>query len=354
MLEFKEDWKEARDRLSAWWLGEDINRPILAIYAPKETVVRKKVRAPKTFMERRTNIDYRIRNSEIRMRNTFFGGEAFPLINTEIGPGDLALYLGAEPIFREDAKTVWYKPVISDLDLDKHLEFDPENKWWKFHCDFIVQASKRSFGRYLIGMPDLIEGLDTLAQLRGHEKLLVDLFKRPKWVHARLEEITELYFIYYNHFYEKIKDDVGGNAFSVYRIWAPGRTSKVQSDISAFLSPRMFKEFVDPYLRRQCSQLDFVLYHLDGPNAIQHLDILLKIPEITMIQWVPGAGEEPPESQKWRPLYKKILEAGKSIWLHVPFNCVENMIATLNSKRLFIIADAPTEMEAKKLLQKLS
>ncbi|MHA1883965.1 MAG: hypothetical protein ACW96S_02840, partial [Promethearchaeota archaeon] len=53
--------------------------------------------------------------------------------------------------------------------------------------------------------------------------------------------------------------------------------------------------------------------HLDGPNALLHLDDLLAIPELTGIQWVPGDGREPMGHEKWYPIYKKIQAAGKNI-----------------------------------------
>jgi len=67
----------------------------------------------------------------------------------------------------------------------------------------------------------------------------------------------------------------------------------------------MFKEFVFPYLQEQCSRLGFTLYHLIGPEAIRHLDQLLKIPELTAIQWVPGAGNPPNESPTCSPFTEK-------------------------------------------------
>ncbi|MBS7605690.1 MAG: hypothetical protein QXJ19_04125 [Candidatus Bathyarchaeia archaeon] len=356
MLEWKEDWYEARERLKAWWHGEKVDRPTIAVFAPKNNATKNEITfsIPKTFREKRTNIEYRILKSELDMMNTFFGGEAFPLLNTEVGPGDLALFLGAKPIFQEETKVIWYQPVISDEKLDEKLKFDPKNEWWIFFKRFISEAVKRGKGRYIVGMPDLIEGLDTLAQLRGYNKLIVDIFTRPKWVHERLIEITDLYFVYYDSIYKMISDDIGGNAFSLYGIWGPGKTSKVQCDISSLISPKMFKEFVEPYLKEQCSRLDYVLYHLDGPGALKHLDRILKIDEIKAIQWVPGAGEEPPESPKWIPLYKKILNAEKSVWLHVPINHVEYIVRELGRERVYIICKASSEKEAKELLLRVS
>ena len=59
--------------------------------------------------------------------------------------------------------------------------------------------------------------------------------------------------------------------------------------------------------------MDRCLYHLDGPQALRHLDLLLEIPEIDAIQWVPGAGRD--YWADWIHVYRKIQEAGKSLQL---------------------------------------
>jgi len=109
----------------------------------------------------------------------------------------------------------------------------------------------------------------------------------------------------------------------------------------------MFKEFVFPYLQEQCSRLGFTLYHLIGPEAIRHLDQLLKIPELTAIQWVPGAGNPPNESPTWFSLYRKILRSGKSLWLSVPPDHVRKVVNVLGEKGLFITTDVNSEKEAR-------
>lgn len=59
--------------------------------------------------------------------------------------------------------------------------------------------------------------------------------------------------------------------------------------------------------------MDRCLYHLDGPQALRHLDALLEIDEIQAIQWVPGAGQD--DWKKWIPVYRKIQDRGRSLQL---------------------------------------
>jgi hypothetical protein len=246
------------------------------------------------------------------MARTHFLAEAFPYFDTQIGPGSLGTFIGSEPNFAPD--TVWYSTSIKEADCCQKIGFYPEqNPWWQAHLAVIKAGLDRCQDNYLVGMPDLIENIDTLAQLRGPEALLYDLVERPGWVHERLAELNEIYFDAFDRIFNLIKDDSGGNAFAAFKIWGPGKTAKIQCDFSAMISPEMYAKFVLPYLNEQCEWLDYSLYHLDGTNATQHIDNLLSIPALNGIEWTPQAGKAGGGSPEWYDLYRRIKRGGKSI-----------------------------------------
>jgi 5-methyltetrahydrofolate--homocysteine methyltransferase len=72
---------------------------------------------------------------------------------------------------------------------------------------------------------------------------------------------------------------------------------------------------VVPSLTRQCRELDHSLYHLDGPGAIKHLDALMEIRELDALQWTCGAGQRDGGCERWYPIYDKVREAGKGLWI---------------------------------------
>ena len=43
------------------------------------------------------------------------------------------------------------------------------------------------------------------------------------------------------------------------------------------MSPEDFRKYIQPSLREQSEKVDHVLYHLDGPAAIKHMDALMEI-----------------------------------------------------------------------------
>lgn len=59
----------------------------------------------------------------------------------------------------------------------------------------------------------------------------------------------------------------------------------MQVDFSVMLSPGMYEQFALPELHRISSAVDHTIYHLDGQEQIRHLDMILSVPGIDLIQW---------------------------------------------------------------------
>ena len=173
----------------------------------------------------------------------------------------------------------------------------------------------------------------------------------PYHVHRFQRALLELYFEYYDRCYEITRDETGGSCFWV---WAPGRIAKLQCDFSAMISPVMFEEFALPYLREQCQRLDYSFYHLDGPQAIPHLDLLLDIPELDGIQWVPGQGNAAIDSPRWFPMYQKIQKRGKLLLLYgVNKRHIKRLVQYLSLEGLFIQTSCLHREEANELFRNL-
>lgn len=349
-MKYKEDWQITKERWTKWWENDESVGTILQVKVPREKPVSEiYVPSIKSIEEQWTNIDYRIASAEKVFATYKFMGDAFPYFDIILGPGSFAIYIGSEPVFSKD--TVWYKPFISDWNTVPELKLDPENKWWKLSREFAREGIKRGEGKFLVSTPDLIENLDTIASLRGIEKLLLDLVDNPQYVHKCQEKILSLWFECYEELYNILKGGDYGICFSAFSTWAPGKIAKLQCDMSCMISTDMFNEFVVPYLEQQCRWLDYSLYHLDGVGAIQHLDSLLSIEELDGIQWTPGEGQPNVGFPRWFPMYHKIQSAGKKLWLFsVPKEQVIGILKEL-SPRLCITTSCSSEKEGLELLR---
>ena len=310
--------------------------------------------APADIETRWVDPEYRARKAEYELSRTYFGGEAFPHYDTQIGPGSLAVYLGSEPQFAEG--TVWFDPCVHAPENHPELKFDPEQPRFLQHLELIKRGVEISDGRFLVGMPDLIENIDVLASLRGSEQLLEDLIDRPDFVTERLEQINRAYFEAFDAIREIIRDDCDWQLFSAFGALGPGRAAKVQCDAAAMISPTMFRRFVVPAMRRQCAWLDFSLFHLDGEDSLCHLDALLEMPELTAIEWTPvfcwaGEGGGHP---KWYDLYRRILAAGKGVQaISVGADQVIPLLDAVGGAGMYITTGASSESEARQLAEKV-
>jgi 5-methyltetrahydrofolate--homocysteine methyltransferase len=320
-LLYKEDWPEAQKHIEAWWAGSSLGRPMLAFAAPRDKPMDPLPlpARPQTPQGRHLDPDWVYTNQENFLRSHRMMAEQYPVFSLNIGPGSLALYLGSEPGFSDE--TIWFEPCLpedeDELEATPLPSFDPENPWWEKHLELVRIGAERAKGKGYMTMPDLVEDIDILAAMRGPEDTLTDLYDRPEWVKAWVKRIDELYFEYFDRMYELIKDERGGNAFTAFQLWAPGKTAKIQCDFSYMIGHEMFAEFVAPGLGEICKKLDYSVYHLDGPNCIQHAKHLVKIPELNAIQWTPGAGVPRSEDPRWFDFYHEVRDAGKSLELIV-------------------------------------
>jgi len=345
------DLEGARRRLSAWWHGEVEDRVAWAIMArraePREAVP--PAPEPGGIADWWTNPQGRLARWEQGLAQTEYLGEAIPYFDTQIGPGSLGIMLGARPHF--DTNTVWYEPCLDDLEQAPELALDPGNEWFQAHLALIRYGLERARGRYLVGIPDLIEGLDTLAALHNNQRLLLDLVDRPRTVHRFLRQITDLYFEAFDPMYELVRDEVGGCCFSAFAAWAPRRYAKLQCDFSAMIGPAMFGKFVAPYLAAQCERLDYAMYHLDGPDCIRHLDALLGVPRLQVIQWTPGAGAPGVHDPCWYDMYRHILERKCVILMGVPLGQAEQVVKAIGARGVLMVSWAESVEEGLRALE---
>ena len=233
--------------------------------------------------------------------------DMLPVANTQLGPGSLAAILGG--VYEGGEDTIWIHP---DPNYKDDIVFNPNHPNYLLHKALLRACKAKAQGHYYVGMPDLMEGLDVLAAIKGTDKVLLDTVMQPEVLEHQMQQINDIYFQVFDELYDIIREG-DEMAFCYFSSWAPGKMTKLQSDISTMISVDDYRRFVQPFIREQCQKIDYTLYHLDGVGAMRHVDALLEIDELNAIQWTPGVGEPQGGSPKWYDLYKKILAHGKSV-----------------------------------------
>jgi hypothetical protein len=309
----KENSDEAKERMNAWWDCEIIDRPAIAYSYRKVNFKTSDGFNNWDLAKDIDNIaDYQFKFVK-NAQNRYFGGEQFPNLWPNYGPGIVAAVLGVVPEFK--AGTVWFHrptPIDQIVSLLESVKLDANNEWYMRLVRIITFAVEKSNGLYGVGQPDLGGVLDILSSFLGPEDLIINMRRKPEIIDTCRAIILEKLLKIYDNLQSIIDSaDLGCNAW--LDVWSHKHWYPLQCDFSAMLSPKWFSRFVLPDLVAQAEHMDYAIYHLDGPNELKYLDELIAEPSITGIQWVPGIGETSMESEKWFLLYKKIQEAGKNL-----------------------------------------
>ena len=311
-MTFKDDWDETKQRFEGWWKGEAIGRPLMHVVGRKERPGEPLEDLPpkqKEFDAGRIVADFKN-----YFKSHVFLDAAFPSVSADLGPGSMALYLGCEPEFMND--TVWFKECAQNgWDAYGPLVYDGNNRWWVKHLEMIAEVRELAGRDFLINIPDIMENLDILASMRGALNLCYDLIDDAEAIHGMLGKMESLYYKYYDAMYGVVKGEDGSSSYTAFRIWGPGKTVKLQCDYSSVMSPGQFAEFAAPYIERIARGMDRSLYHLDGEDAVKHLDAVLKIGAIDAVQWEPGDFNPDAGDERWYGIYDKVRSSGKGLWL---------------------------------------
>jgi 5-methyltetrahydrofolate--homocysteine methyltransferase len=313
----KEDIEDAKNRLEAWWDHEIIDRPAISYYFPQNEGSIARIFSIIFFgwdlAQNPDGIEEVISDYEQHLQNVNFGGESIPSFIPYYGAGIMAAIFGVTPKFH--TRTMWFSRPTSPNDIVALLEdvkLNANNEWYSRLLRVTEYAAKHSQGNYQISMTDLGGILDVLSSFLGPREIILTMKRRPDIIDACRSILLEKTLKVYDDL-QNIISKYNDGCNSWMNIWSKKRWYPIQCDFCAMLNPTWFKRFALPDIIAQAAHMDYSIYHLDGPNALLHLDDLLSIPELTGIQWVPGDGREPMGHEKWYPIYKKIQAAGKNI-----------------------------------------
>ena len=344
----------------------------LWVAAPRDDPQSRKILSGKEMWIRKGekfNKEKTIRNAEKTLEATFYGGVAFPCYWPNFGTDVFSAYMGADmeflPIFppvitgpaaiEEGVNPVswakWNNPILKDYSDLSIIQVKEDNIYWQKTKEFVSSALERSQGNYIVGSTDIHPSMDSLAVLRGSpQQLCLDLLDNPERVKKTIKLLWETWLKVYEESYYNIvaKRQEGTSAW--INLWAPGKFYPVENDLSVMISPSMYEEFFLEELVNEINYLDYSIYHLDGPDALPHLDMILEISRLNAVQWVPGAAENKEGVAKWIPIYRKIQAKQKAIIVYCRPQEVNLLLENLAPEGLMISISCSSEKQAEELL----
>ena len=251
---FKNDWEQAKKRLTAFWNGEIVDRCCVGVIAPRKTskvpsfpelqhgawlggLERFDDNDHESIRKWWTDPEENYKRMMLWMENTYFGGEAAPVTYINWGAMAQAAFYGSEPIFSKT--TVWYPEVIKDWD-DWKWEFDETNNvYWKQTLDITRYFMEQNGGRYFVGTAELGASADLLSLMRGACPLCIDFYERPEKIKEAVSVLGNDRVRLHKKLYDMtLPANDNGGVMAWMNLWAPGRY-----DIT------FLRSFVDPLTR---------------------------------------------------------------------------------------------------------
>jgi hypothetical protein len=301
----EEDWARVGDSWAKFWEGS-LDRPIVVMKVEDQRMGEESgfrsffPQYPETM-----GIDELIEIETTHLERMLWIGDAHPRRFLNFGPGSLAACMGSE--LEVDENTVWFKPTGKPLGRIP-VALDRESRWFRRIGEIREAALEAWGGAVQLSFSDLGGNLDILASLRGTEDFLMDLAEDPETVGRLSRALTSEWLAAYAEEASRIRS-AGRGTCPWAPIWSKDDCYMFQCDLSAMISPAMFERFVLPDLSACCDLIPGSFYHLDGPGEIPHLDLLLSLPKLKGIQWIPGAGRGDPH--EWPELLSRIRAGGK-------------------------------------------
>lgn len=308
---FKPDYEISKKRYDAFWHNEIIDRPPVSIILNSENPKPLPKKQYNGLIDRWLDIEFRAEREYINASNKIYYGDALPVVWPNMGPEIFSAWCGCGYEFGDT--TAWSIPCISSWEKDgDKATFNPENPLFKVTVKYTELLLEYATGNFIVGLTDFHPGGDHIAALRDPQNLAIDLIDNLVHVKEKLKNSYKEFFHVYDIFYAILK-----RAGMPISSWTPiihdGRFYIPSNDFSCMISKEMFDEIFLPGIIEECQFYEKSIYHLDGPGALRHLDSILEIKELDVIQWVCGAGAE--GYTKWVEVYRKIQNAGKGIQL---------------------------------------
>ncbi|MFA7237992.1 MAG: hypothetical protein WC058_14100 [Phycisphaeraceae bacterium] len=310
-LGFKPDFPQTAARFEAWWHRQIIDRPPVSLgVKPKRPMVMPR-KSHADWRQRWFDAEFQVECAIAYMAGRQWVGDAIPFFNPNMGPDICAAPLGVELEFSEHSS--WSVPIFHEAgDWPKLFGITPDfdNVYWKQIEIMQDMAIERCDGRFLVGMTDLHGSYDILAALRDPQMLCMDIMDCPDMIARAGLHVSDLINQCFQRQWDKVRSTgFGSTCWTTTYHDGPAYVSNC--DFWCMVSHEVAREMILPCIEKEMEPLDRSIFHLDGPRALRHLDLLLDLPKLNAVQWVYGAGGG--RASDWIEVYQRCQRAGKGV-----------------------------------------
>jgi hypothetical protein len=227
------------------------------------------------------------------------------------------------------------------------LRLDPQHPWFKKYIAFIEALVRHSAGRYPVSHGALIGPSDIAALLRGHTQSVLDLVESPAEMRQLLRRSGDIFCQITEEAWKHIPLYHGGYYDAQYQLWSPGPIVRLQEDASGVLSPRLYREFLQPVDREVAGRFPSAFIHLHT-NSMFLYDLFLEVEEIRCFQVNYELHSGGPPIAGMIPALAKIQSAGRPLLVRGSFTPdeIRLLVDSLDPRGLYLYIMVASPAEA--------
>jgi len=244
------------------------------------------------------------------------------------------------------------EPTGATIEDQQDIGLDPENSWLAKYLEFTTALIELSDNRFPVGEPIMRGPSDMLGSIIGQEAMVYALLLQPERSAELLRQVTEAFIEVISKQQALVHDYRGGRSFGFYNIWSPGKCMWYQEDLSALLSPDLFRQMLRPCGELICRDYEYTMIHVH-PSSFFIVDELLKMDELRAIQITKDVGG--PSVVEMMEIFKRVADSKNLvIWGDLDehdLECIRDQLPCRGVCLHIVTEDAP---RANNLLQIVS
>ncbi len=201
-------------------------------------------------------------------------------------------------------------PCLKSAAEGARLELAPGDAWLGKYLDFTRMLVNMGAGRFPVGQPIMRGPTDMVGALLGQTGMVYALADEPDDVRELAHIVTRAFLAVIERQRALVPAFHGGTSLGFYHVWAPGPSIWFQDDLSALLSPALYRHFFLDCAREICATAEYTAVHLH-PSSFFILEDLLSLDGLLAIEVNKDVGG--PSVAEMLPTLARIMERKRLI-----------------------------------------
>lgn len=266
MMETNPTWETRRLRHQAFWRGDDVDRPLIAVIydAYQDTqLVAEMVKGEELLPDAIDPRPILPVYDRIAAARAAIGDDMIAPAEALLGIPWLEAMCGCRVLVPQ-GKSLWPEATNATQSAES-IAVNDDNPWLRALLRVQRTVVEHAAGRYAVSMSHLRGPTDILVAMLGSEQFLTLLYDEPQRIQRLAFEAAAVWLQAARAQEAVVPSFRGGYCIRQFGLWSPQRSVWLQDDASSMMSLRHYREFFVEPLRRM-SVYPYGVLHLHVPS----------------------------------------------------------------------------------------